>query len=478
MRRREFLGSGAVLLAALGVGLAGCSSSTPGSASNQSTEGTTPPGSTGPTTPAGPTDSTTPSASGSSSSAGPSSPVVTGTAGAEVRANRPRMSPAPASSVRGSFGAFSLDLYRACVKPGAPTNFVFSPYSIVSALGMTAFGAKAATAAAFAKLLGGSAEQVAARLTAVDASIASAVSAGQNASGGAGKLDPTVVDNANSLFLQRNFTVQQAFLNALASGYDVGVRLEDFTDHPDTGRSDINGWVAQRTHDLIPALLPPGVITGQTRLVLVNALYLKAAWQSSFSVSGQAAFTTGSGVVKKPTFISASGSMSFGQGENWQSVTLPYGGGKLAMTILVPAAGSFESVAKSLTASDLSRAMSGRMRTVQLTMPKFVIDDNRDLVAVLQSMGYSALFDGADLSGIAGQPGDLEIGAVIHQAKISVDEHGTEAAAATAVAIAAMGAAPMDPVSLQVDRPFFFVVADTQTQMPLFLGTVADPTSG
>ena len=405
-----------------------------------------------------------------------SGPVVP--ANGLVKADKPRMSASAANTAKNAFADVSASMFRLGLAQVDQPNFVMSPYSIVSALGMTSAGAKGAAAEAFTKLLGGNAQQVAGRLTAVDASIATAVEAGANPSNEAGDLNPTTIESANQLFLEKTFQVQPAFLDSLASGYGAGVQLEDFRGNPGAARGEINSWVSDRTHGLIPELLPSAAVRTDTRLALVNALYLKAAWQVLFSKVAPQPFTPPEGQLTSVETIEAEDTVPYAKGSGWQSVTLPYGGRQVAMTIILPDSGGIKAFLESFNGRALNAALAGVDTKVKVQMPKFNVTASLDMVGVLKTMGATAIFGDADFSGIGGQPGDIEINAVIHQAKISVDEHGTEAAAATAVMMGTGAPAPgpeSQPIEFFVDRPFLYVIADTKTQMPLFIGSVQDP---
>ena len=384
---------------------------------------------------------------------------------------------ASATATQGRLLAVAAALYKAALTH--PGNALISPYSIINALGMTAAGARGTTASALATLLGGDPSDVAGVLTAGDSAMAAAVQASAQSRDGS-SLDPAVVDSANSLYVQRGLAVQQAFLDALAQGYGAGVRVSDFAADPNVARAAINAWVAERTRDLIDQLLPAGSINASTLLVLVNALYFKASWASSFAVRpGQASFASPSGTVKV-TNMGRTDTLRYAKGTSWHAVSVPFAGNGLAMTVVLPDAGAFDGVSSALDGGTLLAAVSGVPTLVSVTMPKFSSLTGISLKQALTSLGLAPLFDPGqvDLTGIAGQRGDLVVGDVIHQARIIVDENGTEAAAATAVTMTA-GAAPNEkpptPVDFTVDRPFLYLIHDTATATPLFLGRVTDP---
>jgi serpin B len=167
-------------------------------------------------------------------------------------------------------------------------------------------------------------------------------------------------------------------------------------------------------------------------------------------------------------------SLGYSSGQGWQAVELPYVGGSLAMTIIVP--DDFATFERGLTPELLAEITAPiEARPVDLTLPKFGIESKVDLATMLAAMGMPTAFDpgAADFSGMTTEE-RLFISAVIHQAKIDVDEKGTTAAAATAVVMRAT-AAPGEPVTLTVDHPFLFALRDVPTGTVLFLGRVTDP---
>ena len=272
------------------------------------------------------------------------------------------------------------------------------------------------------------------------------------------------------MFVGPDSQVLPAYLDALASGYGAGVREVDFRAAA-AARAAINTWVAQRTHGLIPDMIRPDFIDTNTIAVLVNALYLKAAWENPFD-SGTAPmpFTTLTETVSVP-FMTRAGKMLYASGAKWQAVSIPLSA-MLAMTVIVPTAGSFRQVSAKLDAGLLAAATNGQEREVTLAMPAFTTDVQTDLEKPLTALGLGALFSNPNLSGIA--PGALRVSGAAHQARIAVDDKGIEAAAAVAVAVAVSGAVAAPP--LRLDRPFLYLVHDVETSTPLFLGRVTDPT--
>ncbi len=460
MRRRELLrAAGWGLLSALPLSACVATDNWP-DAANDAPSGTSAPASATPTTSAPPPSPKT-------SSPTTTRPATDSIGGRLLQADALRRSPVAAGVAANKLLPVSAALYRAALT--GEGNAVLSPYSIVSALGMLALGARGNPAQQLATVLGGNAQTVARWLGGVDAALARAVTASTQDAFGSAPVT-AVIEPANAVFLGPHSQVLPAYLVALATGYGAGVRQVDFAAAV-AARAAINQWVGQRTHGLIPDLLPPDFVDARTIAVLVNAFYLKAAWANPFEPgTAPMPFTTLSGTVAVP-FMTRSDKMLYASGLKWQAVSIPLSA-RLAMTVIVPTAGSFQQVSATLDARLLAAAMHGEERQVDLAMPAFTTDLQTDLEKPLTAMGLGALFDSPDFSGIA--PGDLYVSGAVHQARIAVDDKGIEAAAATAVAVA-MSAAPAAP-PLRLDRPFLYVVHDVETSTPLFLGRVIDPT--
>ncbi|MFC1958272.1 serpin family protein [Chloroflexota bacterium] len=224
-------------------------------------------------------------------------------------------------------------------------------------------------------------------------------------------------------------------------------------------------------------LIPQGAIDALTRLVLTNAIYFNAAWQSPFEDD---ATTNGSfhlldgGTVTVP-MMRQTESFGYTEGGNYQAVELLYDGRELSMVILLPKAGQFETFEESIDYKTVNGIISELENSqVSLTMPKFEFESEFSLKSTLADMGMPAAFStNADFSGMSGNR-DLFIDEVIHKAFVSVDEAGTEAAAATAV-IMRLTAMPAEPISVTIDRPFIFLIRDIETSTVLFIGRVLNP---
>jgi serpin B len=391
---------------------------------------------------------------------------------ARADVSRAATSPGDANAAAASINAFGLDLYRQLGAGGG--NLVFSPASVALALAMARAGARGETASEMDAVLHAlGADLQAAGLNALD--LALGARSGTFADE-VGKPHEVTLRIANTPFAQRGMALEPAYLEALATSFGAGLRLVDYAHDPEAARKLINAWVDVKTEHRIPELLAAGTIDDMTRLALVNAIYLKAPWATPFdpAATKPGSFTRADGSSLDVRMMHGGGSLPYAEGAGWRAVELPYIGGSLAMTVIVP--DDLAAYERGLGPESLAQVISAlEERTVDLSFPRFGLETHADLSTILAALGMPRAFDPglADFSGITASE-QLYISAVIHQANIDVDEKGTEAAAATAVVMRAT-AEPAGPVTLRVDRPFIFLLRDVPTGAIVFMGRVMDP---
>jgi serpin B len=258
--------------------------------------------------------------------------------------------------------------------------------------------------------------------------------------------------------------------------YGAGLRVLDFLGAPEESRLTINDWVAKQTEERIENLIPKGLINPMTRLVLTNAIYFNAAWAYPFDedLTSDGVFHRLDGGEVTVPMMHQTESFGYAEGDGYQAVELPYDGDELSMVILLPASGQFEAFEEALDVEQANAIINAlRGKEVVLTMPKFEFDSEFSLRETLAALGMPIAFSGdADFSGMTGTR-ELYIADVVHKAFVSVDEAGTEAAAATAV-VMEMSAIP-ETVEVTIDRPFIFFIRDIETGAILFVGRILNP---
>ncbi len=349
-------------------------------------------------------------------------------------------------------------------------NFMISPYSIATALSMLHPGARGATAAEIAAVLGLEVEP--ATLYEARAFIDAALAA-QPDMPPDDERAPFTIRPANSAWGQGGFPFNDAYLEVLARNFGAGMRLADFIGDPDGSTATINTWVEDVTEDRIQDLIPPGVVNVDTRLVLVNAIWFKANWFEPFDPEATAPgeFTLLDGSTVTVPLMHASTRGQYVATDRYEAVRLDYAG-DAAMVIMLPAEGTTPlELAASLTPDDLQPPFG--VYELQLTMPKFEFETEAALKPALQSLGMVEAFQfSADLSGIT-EAAELFVQDALHKSFIALDENGTEAAAATALIVGLTSAPP--PAEMTVDRPFLFWIEHSTTGELLFLGQVTNP---
>lgn len=368
--------------------------------------------------------------------------------------------------------AFAFDLYGTL--KGQAGNLFFSPYSISQALAMTYAGARGETELQMSNILHYGLPQ-----TVLHPSFKSlGEELAQRGEGAEGKdAGGFRLNVANALWGQKDYQFLASFTDLLAQNYGAGMQIVDYVTAVEEARTAINDWISQQTEGKIKDMIAPGVLDSMTRLVLTNAIYFNAAWETPFNErqTQDGPFTKLDGSQVQVPMMAQTASLGYTEGEGYQAVELPYDGRELSMVLLLPPAGQFEAFEGSLNAAK-AEAIVGALEPgqVMLTMPRFKFDSQFSLKDTLSQMGMPLAFTPeADFSGMTGN-NDLSINAILHRAYVAVDEAGTEAAAATIVDMS-LTSAPASPVEVKVDRPFLFFIRDSKTGAVLFLGRVVDP---
>jgi serpin B len=381
--------------------------------------------------------------------------------------------PLSPSTVAGAGNAFACDLYaQLAARPG---NLFYSPHSIHAALTMTGAGAHDNTAAQMARVLKLDAfnDQTNDAYNKLFTALMAAPKAGEAA--------PYTLTVANALFAQRDYPFRPDYLQLARNQYQAGVFNVDFATQTEPVRTQINIWVSKQTHNKINDLFAPGVLNNQTRMVLANAIYFKGSWLSAFpkDATRQEPFHLSADKSADVDMMHLTKRFAYRETETVQVLELPYKGNQLSMFVLLPKQrDGLASLEKDL-AADLLRKLTDRApaQEVVVTLPRFKLTQEFSLADTLAAMGMTDAFAAgkADFTGMSDQ-GNLFLQAVVHKAFVEVNEEGTEAAAATGVAIGLTSVMkPKPPVIFKADHPFLFLIRHNPTGAILFLGRLADP---
>jgi serine protease inhibitor len=349
-------------------------------------------------------------------------------------------------------------------------NLLYSPASVAIALGMTREGARTTTADEMDKVLG--AENRA------DAKALLALAAPQDHK--PGEPMPPELAIANRIYAEKTLAIAPGFLEVTKRDWQAPAEQVDFKTAPEPARTAINRWVATQTHDKIQDLVPPNGVTNDTRMVLVNAIYLKAQWQTPFlaGMTRPSAFAVAG--AKKHDVPTMHGVMDarWGAHAGARVLDVPYYAGRgprLAMLLVVPDGKDLAAVESAYGSEGIQPFVDalGAFGSAQIALPKFEVASGSDLAKPLAALGIKRAFTtDADFSGLAKEP--TKISAVFHKAWAKVDENGTEAAAATAVVMDKGGGAMQKPHDFAVDRSFLFFIHDDKGHV-LFGGRIVDP---
>ena len=371
-------------------------------------------------------------------------------------------------------------------------NLCISPYSINSALAMTFLGADGETRTEMARVLhfpnGG---DVPASFSALQHSLeqmsTKTADLVKESKKFGGPSEPITLNIANRLFAQKTYHFREAFLSLVKQNFGGAFEPLDFVADPAAATQRINKWVADQTRDRIRDLIPGGALDKTTRLVLANALYLKAPWANEFSQNATQPepFFIGSAPVNVPMMRKTT-NFGYARREGFTVVTIPYAGNDLQFVVLLPDdINGLHELESKLNADVLAGCAKLEKREVDLHLPKFKLEPPTiTLAKQFEALGMKTAFNqpkgSANFDKIAPRTPDdyLYISQIFHKTFIAVDEKGTEAAAATAVAMmAATGlAAPKPtPVEVKVDRPFVYAIQHVPSGVCLFLGRVTDP---
>ncbi|WP_375432011.1 serpin family protein [uncultured Friedmanniella sp.] len=362
---------------------------------------------------------------------------------------------------------FSRDLLRALADDA---NLVCSPFSVLVVLAMVRNGATGVTAREMDQALHlPDLAALNAGLNAVGQTLASRSGSRRDAHDGKAKVELSVVQQ---VWGDQQDVWQPAFLDTLAADYGTGVRTSDIAGNPEAARQTVNDWVADATADRITEVLPSGSVNEMTRLILANALYVKAPWHEKLDPVGTQPFQTPQGPVSAEMLkvtLTAGGR----RGSDWTTACLPLAGQDLALTVVLPD-GTPADLLRRVTGAELVDLLRPTKSSVDVTMPAFTFRSRFSLPEVLHTLGMTRAFsDEAELAGLtATEP--LRVARVEHQGWIAVDQDGLEAAAATAATVEATSAL-LPQVKLVLDRPFLFIVHDVALRLPLLVGIVADP---
>ena len=285
----------------------------------------------------------------------------------------------------------------------------------------------------------------------------------------------SILETANAMYVDEKMKMSSSFddlADILSNTYQASLKRCDLSS--EETMNEINDWVNEKTHGLIPSILDEPMDPG-IRMTLLNAVYFKAAWVNAFEKE----------LTDKQIFHGKEGDTSvdmmhqqdhfeYAENDEYQMIRLPYHGG-CEMTVYLP---------KDSTAADKwsekdylyqlgleADKQEWDRREVSLSMPKFEMEYGNELKDILKELGLEGIFDGCIYDRLT--DAEMAVGSIYHKTAIKNDENGTEAAAVTMMLMEAMALLPEDDiVEMNMDHPFYFTISNTETGLKLFEGCV------
>lgn len=367
--------------------------------------------------------------------------------------------------------AFAFKLLQQIAHSQPAANIFISPYGAATVLQMAANGAGGATRAEMRQVLG------------ISALPAGSVNAGAKAiAASLNNLDTNIIlSTANALWYKNDFSVKPDFLDANRRFFDATIAPINFADPH--AADQINAWAKEKTRGRISQIADGMIDPVYSRLFLANAVYFKGKWSDPFKPEDthNRPFHLRGGGQKETPMMSQSKTFTYRHGTGYQAVRLPYEGENLALYVFLPDTNSSPETLLNLMNGDRWQRVT-KLGFIQkeglVVLPKFKQEYSVELKPVLAGMGMKTAFDmeKADFTGLAPKP-YIYISATLQKTFVEVKEEGTEAAAVTGVMFGTLGIEqpPPEPFRMIVDRPFLFLIEDSQSGVILFMGLIFDP---
>jgi serine protease inhibitor len=363
---------------------------------------------------------------------------------------------------------FAIAMYKNIA--GGEDNVFFSPYSLSAALAMTYAGARGNTQTEMAEVL---------RLNGLGSVVHASFALLHSKMEAIGEEEEIELTSASSLWPQEGYPFLDKYLDLVTDYYGAAVTPVDYSEAPEAARAKINQWAEAETGGRIENLIPEGYLDRSSRLVLADALYFKGSWENRFDEAEtvEAPFYKASGDTISVPMMTTTSDALYRYYSLAQVLMIPYAGRDVSLVVMLPhenvSLGDFE---KMLGADEISRWIAGLdLKEVMVSLPRFKMKTFYDMGGTLARMGMKDAFDPgkADFRGMDGEAHSLFLSAVLQGSYIEVNEEGTEAAAATGITMKRISAGM--PVEFRADRPFVFLIWQSDAESILFMGRVVDP---
>uniref|UniRef100_A0A1E1XIN3 Putative serine proteinase inhibitor n=1 Tax=Amblyomma aureolatum TaxID=187763 RepID=A0A1E1XIN3_9ACAR len=366
--------------------------------------------------------------------------------------------------------AFGLSLFRELRSARQEENVFFSPASVSIALGLLYFGARDKTLSELSSVLGLADAGLVDRNAVLSAYKSLTEVKSPNAT----------LDIASAVLIKQSATILDQYKCDASWYFQAQVRSVDFLRDGSKVAAEINEWVSNKTNGKIPRLLR-GALPVDTALYLINAVYFKGTWLTTFQASATRSmsfYNHGTDEVKVPTMsVHRTFSYAYLQEIRASALAIPYAGDRFSMIIVLPSSRTGLSSLEALLTVEVVEKLANDLvsQDVILLLPKFKLETDYDLVASLRKLGLESAFgNNADFSGIS-TANDLMVSDVKHRAMVEVNEEGTVAAAVTSVRVVPNHRArshPRPPMTFHVEHPFLFFIWDSVDKRAMFMGAV------
>ncbi|GIY59685.1 hypothetical protein CDAR_505471 [Caerostris darwini] len=290
---------------------------------------------------------------------------------------------------------------------------------------------------------------------------------------------PYQMEMANAMLVDKEFNILPSYKELSKEYFDAAVESVSFSLHPEAAVDSVNGWVAWKTKDTITKVLQEP-LDSLTKLFLMNVIYFKGTWKTKFDqrLTMPDTFYNDGRIPKTVPMMRLKRKLGYGFDRRIQCqvLELPFAGDRMRMLILLPERRNGLSDMESELTNDILSEIPLNLREVpvQVTLPRFSLSEEYDLIPLFKELGVNSVFDAstADLTGISSRLG-LYISKVVHKCAVQVNEEGGEAAAVTGVSAGVRTGGPLVPL-FTADHPFLFFIQDRELNSTLFMGRVTN----
>ena len=364
-----------------------------------------------------------------------------------------------------------LELIQAMAKLNREKNMLFSPISLSFALAMIENGAEGETKEGILKALGEVEEGINERYNLL-MNYLNALNKDESSETPGIKMKV-----ANSLWVRESLDIKKKFVNTLNSFYNAQVFRSNFDDKKTLDQ--MNQWVEEQTNHMLKETIDE--INPETIAYLMNTVYFKGTWIEAFEESAtqaEAFFKSETDEIKVDMMYKTDNAPYY-EDELCQVTSLPYYGD--CSLVLVLPKGDLDNFLGDLTYDDFQKIIDvdkNEWHNLALSLPKFDYEVNNPLNELLSERGMAKSFSEKDAEFgkmIEIENNNVYISSIFQNARIILDEQGTEAAAVTVVEFKCGSAMPSEPVAFNCDKPFLYIIKDDTTGAVLFIGVVREP---